>query len=80
MDKNDFKLAMAKRRIESLEAELEKVRATKRRKVEINLNMQFMSIETIRASQRAAGRKPVEDSDSEKEDDSSNVLSCIYVL
>lgn len=80
MDEKDFELAMAKRRIESLEAELERVRATKRRKVEIDPNTQFANIETIRASQRAAGRKPVEDSDLEEEDDSSDVLSCIQVL
>ena len=80
MDKKDFELAMAKRRIESLEAELERVRATKRRKVEVDLNTQFVNIKTIRALQRAAGRKLVEDSDSEEEGDSSDVLSCIEVL
>jgi len=80
MDEKDFELAIAKRRIESLEAELERVRATKRRKVEIDPNTQFANIETIRASQRAAGRKPVEDSDLEEEGDSSDVLSCIQVL
>ena len=77
MDKKDFKLAMAKRRIKLLEAELERVRATKRRKVEIDPNMQIVNIKTIRALQRAAGRKPVKDSDLEEEDDSSDVLSCI---
>jgi len=80
MDEKEFKLAMAKQRIESLEAELEKVRATKRRKVEIDPNTQFANIKTIRAAQKAVGRKPVKDSDSEEEDDSSDVLSCIEVL
>jgi len=42
--------------------------------------MQFTNIETIRAAQKAVGRKPVEDSDSEEEDNSSDVLSCIQVL
>ena len=50
INEKDFKLAMAKRKIKSLEAELEKVRATKRKKVEINLNMQFANIKTIRAA------------------------------
>ena len=80
MDEKDFELAMTKWRIELLEAELERVRATKRRKVEIDPNTQFANIETIRALQRAVGRKPVEDSDSEEEGDSSDVLSCIQVL
>jgi hypothetical protein len=42
--------------------------------------MQFANIKTIRAAQRAIGRKPVEDSDSDEEDDSSDVLSRIEVL
>jgi len=49
MDEKDFELAIAKRRIKLLEAELERVRATKRRKVEIDPNTQFANIETIRA-------------------------------
>ena len=77
MDEKDFELAMTKWRIELLEAELERVRATKRRKVEIDPNTQFANIETIRALQSPAGRKPVKDSDLEEEDDSSDVLSCI---
>ena len=42
--------------------------------------MQFTNIETIRAAQKAVGRKPVEDSEEEEEDDSSDVLSYIQVL
>ena len=80
MDEKDFKLAIGKRRIKSLEAELERVRATKRRKVEIDPNTQFANIETICATQKAVERKPVKDSDSKEEGDSSDVLNCIEVL
>jgi cob(I)alamin adenosyltransferase len=80
MDEKDFELAMYKRRIELLEAELDRIQRTKRRKVEPDPNTQFANIETIRAVQRAVGRNLVEDSDSEEEGDSSDVESCIQVL
>lgn len=80
IDKKDFKFAVAKRRIEALEAEIDRLRRTKRRKVEIDPNTQFANIATIRALQRAVGRAPIEDSDSLEEEDSSDVESCIQVL
>ena len=80
MDEKDFELAVAKRRIKVLEAQIDRLRRTKRRKVEINPNTQFANIATIRALQRAVGRAPIEDSDSSEEEDSSDVESCIQVL
>jgi len=80
MDEKDFELAICKRRIEALEAELDRIQRTKRRKVELDPNTQFANIETISAAQRAVGRNPAEDSDSEEEDDSSDIDSCIQVL
>jgi len=38
MDKKDFELAVCKQKIESLEAELERVQHTKRKKVKVNPN------------------------------------------
>jgi len=80
MDEKDFELAVCKRKIKSLEAELERVRRTKRKKVKVDPNTQFTNIKTIRASQRAVGRNPVEDSDSEEDEDSSDMEDCIQVL
>jgi len=80
MDEKDFELAICKRRIEALEAELDRIQRTKRRKVELDLNTQFANIKTISAAQRAVGRNPAEDSDSEEEGDSSDIDSCIQVL
>ena len=80
LDEKDFELALCKRRIESLEAELDRLQRTKRRRVETDPNTLFANIETIRAAQRAVGRNPVEDSDAEEEEDSSDVESCIQVI
>jgi len=73
-------LALCKRRIESLEAELDRLQRTKRRRVEPDLNTQFVNIKSIRAAQRAVGRNPVKYSDLEEEEESSDVESCIQVL
>jgi len=79
LDEKDFELALCKRRIESLEAELDRLQRTKRRRVEPDPNTQFANIESIRAAQRAVGRNLVKDSDLEEEE-SSDVESCIQVL
>ena len=80
LDEKDFELALCKRRIKSLEAELNRLQRTKRRRVKPDPNTQFANIESIRAAQRAVGRNPVKDSDSEEEEESSDVESCIQVL
>jgi len=63
MDKKNFKLAVCKQKIELVEAKLKRVRRTKRRRVKVDPNTEFANIKTIRTSQRAAGRNPIEDSD-----------------
>jgi len=73
-------LAFYKRKIKSLEAKLKRVRHTKRKKVKVNPNTQFTNIKTIRASQRAVGRNPVEDSDLEEDGDFNNIEDYIQVL
>jgi len=80
LDEKDFELALCKRRIESLEAEVDRLQRTKRRRVKPDPNTLFANIETIRAAQKAVERNPVEDSDSEEEGDSSDVESCIQAL
>jgi len=72
LDEKDFKLALYKRRIKSLEAELNWLQHTKRRKVKLDLNLQFANIKSIRTTQRAVGRNLVKDSDLEEEEDSNN--------
>ena len=72
-------MATCKRRIQDLEAEIDRIRSTKRRKVEKDPNTLFANIKTIRASQRDVRRPDVEDSDSEEEYDSDNMQDCIKV-
>ena len=73
-------MAVCKRKIELLGAELKRVRRTKRKKVKVDLNTQFANIKTIRALQRAVGRNPVEDLDSEEDGNSSDMEDYIQVL
>lgn len=80
MDEKDFELAVCKRRIESLEAELDRIRRSKRRKVEVDPNTMFANIDTIRDAQRSVGRAPVEDWDSPEGEESSDIEDCIQVL
>ena len=55
-DKKDFDLAVAKRRIEELEAQIERIKPTRRRKVIPDPNSSFTNIRNIRRAQREAGR------------------------
>jgi len=80
LDEKDFELTLCKWRIESLEAELNRLQRIKRRRVKPDPNTQFANIKSIRAAQRAVGRNPVKDSDSEEEEESSDVESYIQVL
>ena len=59
---------------------MEKLRRTKKRKVEEDPNTTFASIRTISNAQRLVGRKVASDSDSSEEEDSSDAKSCIKVL
>ena len=79
IDEKTFELATCKRRIQDLEAEIDRIRSTKRRKVEEDPNTLFANIKTIRASQRDVRRPDVEDSDSEEEYDSDDMQDCIEV-
>ena len=55
-DEKDFDLAVAKRRIEELEAQIERIKPTRRRKVIPDPNSSFTDIRNIRRAQREAGR------------------------
>jgi len=59
---------------------VERLRRTKKRKVEEDPNTTFASIRTICDAQRLVGRKVASDSDSSEEEDSSDAESCIEVL
>jgi len=55
-DKKDFELAIAKRKIEELEAQIERNKETRRKKVVPDPNRSFANIRQIRRAQRKAGR------------------------
>lgn len=59
---------------------MDRLRRTKKRKVEEDPNILFASIQTVGDAQRLVGRQPVGDSDSEEKDDSSDAEDCIEVL
>jgi len=80
MDDQAFELATCKRKLQALEQEVDRLRLTKKRKVEEDPNTLFTSIRTVGDAQRLVGRRPVGDSDSEEEDDSSDAEDCIEVL
>ncbi|KAL0940515.1 transposase [Colletotrichum truncatum] len=62
-DEQSYKLAVAQRKIEALEAEVEASRARKRKKVTTSPNSKFANIEAIRKAQIEAGE--IEDSSDE---------------
>ena len=66
LDEKDFELALCKRRIESLEAEVDRLQRTNRRRVELDPNTLFANIEIIRAAHKAVGRNPAEYSGSKE--------------
>ena len=59
---------------------MNRLRRTKKRKVEEDLNTLFASIRIVGDAQRLVGRQLIADSDSEEEDDSSDAQDCIEVL
>ena len=59
---------------------MDRLRRTKRRKVQEDPNTSFASIKTISDAQRLVGRNLAEDSDSSEEENSSDAESCIEVL
>ena len=59
---------------------MDRLRRTKRRKVQEDPNTSFASINTISDAQRLVGRNLAKDSDSSEEEDSSDAESCIKVL
>lgn len=69
MDKQAFELAVAKRKIQGLEASLEHMRATKKKRVEINPNKLFATIRTICEAQRKVSRMPLDSDNSPEEED-----------
>ena len=80
MDDQAFELATCKRKLQALEQEVDRLRLTKKRKVKEDPNTLFTSIRTVGDAQRLVGRRPVGDSDSEEEDDSSDAEDYIEVL
>ena len=77
----DFSLALQQRRIEELEATVERLRPTKRRKVVPDPNTIFSTIEDIHKAQVEAGRIEVEseeeDTTSKSEEEESEGEDCI---
>jgi len=69
IDKQAFKLAVAKRKIQGLEASLKNMRATKKKRVEIDLNKLFITVGTVREAQKKVGRMPLDSDDSPEEED-----------
>ena len=59
---------------------MERLRRTKKKKVEEDPNTLFASIRTISDAQRLVGRQAVKEEDSSEEEDSSDAESCIEVL
>ena len=80
MDKQAFELAAAKRKIQGLEASLEHMRATKKRRVEVDLNKLFATVGTVRKAQREVGRMPLDSDDSSEEEDQEDIRHSITVL
>jgi len=80
LDEKAFELAACKRKIQALEQEVERLRRTKKKKVEEDPNTLFASIRTISDAQRLVGRQAVKEEDSSEEEDSSDAESCIEVL
>ena len=80
MDKQAFKLAVTKRKIQGLEASLEHIRATKKKRVEIDPNKLFTTVGTVREAQRKVGRMPLDSDDSPEEEDQEDIHHSINVL
>ena len=82
-DTKDFRLAIQQRKIEELEATVERLRPTKRRKVVPDPNTAFSTIEDIYRAQIEAGRIEVEseeeDTTIESSEEESEGGDCIIV-
>ena len=80
-DTKDFRLALQQRKIEELEATVERLRPTKRRKVVPDPNTTFTTIDDVHRAQVEAGRIEVEseeeDTTSELEEEESEAEDCI---
>jgi hypothetical protein len=83
-DQKDFRLATLQRRVDELEATVERLKPSKRRRVVPDPNQVFADIENIRQAQEEAGRSvensEEEESDSEQESEESEAVSCISVV
>jgi 4-hydroxybenzoate polyprenyltransferase len=66
-------------KIQSLEAELEKARPKKRRKVRTSPNSKFVNIEQIRKAQIEAEGAEIIDDDEEEANKSDSTLDCIEI-
>jgi len=80
MDEQAFKLAVNKRKIQGLEASLKYIRATKKKRVEIDPNKLFVTVGTVREAQRKVGRMPLDSDDSPEEEDQEDIHHSINVL
>lgn len=69
IDKQAFELAVTKRKIQGLEVSLKHMRATKKKRVEIDLNKLFVTVRTVREAQKKVGRMLLDSDDSPEEED-----------
>ena len=80
LDLKDFEITTLRQKIEALEAEVERLKPTKRKKVVLDPNVRFATIADIRKAQRDAGREIEEDSEaSEGLKSDSEPEDCIFV-
>jgi len=80
LDLKDFEITRLRQKIEALEAEVERLKPTKRKKVVLDPNVRFATIADIRKAQRDAGREIKEDSEaSEGSKSDSEPEDCIVV-
>ena len=78
-DQQAYELAVAQRRIEALQAEVDAGRARKRRKVRMSPNSKFADIEAIRRAQIEAGEVEESTVGSSDAENPSDIESCIVV-
>ncbi|KAF4485948.1 hypothetical protein CGGC5_v005867 [Colletotrichum fructicola Nara gc5] len=78
-DEKAYQLAVAQRKIEALQAEVDASRARKRKKVKMSPNSKFADIEAIRRAQIEAGELESSTDESSESENPSDSESCIVV-
>ncbi|KAF5517530.1 putative RNA-directed DNA polymerase from transposon X-element [Colletotrichum aenigma] len=78
-DEKAYQLAVAQRKIEALQAEVDASRVRKRKKVKMSPNSKFADIEAIRRAQIEAGELESSTDESSESENPSDSESCIVV-